>query len=100
MLQAIDKIDAFTNGFDQDDFVRDERTQYAVIKLFEIIGEAAYRISDEQKDAFPAVEWKKIQGMRHLLVHEYYRINSILIWNTITDKLHTLRELLVTLLEE
>ncbi len=56
--------------------------QDAVIKNFEILGEAAYHISDELKEKYDTIEWKKIEGLRHVLVHDYYQINPEILWNT------------------
>jgi uncharacterized protein with HEPN domain len=91
MLEAIDKIERFTDDMDYAAFLANEMAQYAVIKNFEILGEAAYQLSRVLKEKYPDIEWSKIEGMRHILVHEYYRINSELLWNTKEERLTDLR---------
>jgi uncharacterized protein with HEPN domain len=81
-------------------FQKNEMAQFAVIKNFEIIGEAAYHISKELKAKYLEIEWSKIEGMRHVLVHDYYRVNSELIWNTKEEKLGDLRVRLEIILEK
>ena len=73
-------------------FEEAEETQYAVIKNFEIIGEAAYHLPRELREAHPApaVEWRKITAFRHILVHDYYKINLTILWNAKEEKLETL----------
>jgi uncharacterized protein with HEPN domain len=99
MLDAIDKIEQFTGDMDYVGFAENEMAQYAVIKNFEILGEAAYQVTKELKEKHEQIEWRKIEGMRHILVHDYYRINSELLWNTKEEKLHDLRIDLEDLLE-
>lgn len=100
MIDAIDKIDQFTAEMDYKAFFNNEMAQFAVIKNLEIIGEAAYQISRAFKDAHDKVDWTKIEGMCHVLVHDYYRINVELIWNTKEEKLVDLKIQLEEMLEE
>jgi len=99
MIEAIDRIDRFTEDMDLTAFAENEGIQYGVIKNFEIIGEAAYHLSKELKKQYSDMEWRKMEGMRHFLVHEYYRINHELLWNTKEDKLPDLRSKLMDILE-
>ncbi len=64
-------------------FLEDVKLQLAVVKLFEIIGEAARNISAELKEQQPDIPWNKIIGMRNVLVHQYSRVNLAEIWETI-----------------
>jgi len=65
ILEAIERIERFTDGMNFDDFQAHEMAQFAVIKNFEVIGEAAYQISNELKLSYSAVEWRKIEAFRH-----------------------------------
>lgn len=77
MLDAANKIVSFLSECSSmDDFVRDEKTLSAVERQFEIIGEASRQLSIEFQDCYPEVEWNKIQGLRNLLAHEYFGINT------------------------
>lgn len=82
MIDAINKIFRYTDGLDYEKFHAEEMVQDAVIKNFEIIGEAAYNLSNELKNRYTGIEWKKIEGLRHILVHDYYKINPEILWNT------------------
>ncbi len=80
--EAIDRIIRFTADMKYEQFIDDDRTQLAVIKLFEIIGEASYQITNDYKKVNPHIEWKNMEGLRHVLVHDYYKIDSETLWNT------------------
>ena len=69
MLESAQKILKYTRGFDRDKFLSDEKTADAVVRNFEIIGEAANRIQDEFKFDTPHIDWKKLRGFRNRIVH-------------------------------
>ncbi len=94
MVESINKIFSYTEGLSYEEFFNSQLVQDAVIKNFEVIGEAAYHIPSELKEKHDTIEWAKIQGLRHVLVHDYYKINPEILWNT-KDK--HLRDLLVSL---
>jgi uncharacterized protein with HEPN domain len=79
-------------------FEADRKTQDAVIRNLEIIGEAARTIPDEVKDETAEIEWYKIVALRNILIHEYFGVNLKIIWDVIQNKLNALestcRELL------
>jgi len=101
MLEAIDRIFRFIEGIDYEEFLKNEMAQYAVIKNFEIIGEAAYQLPKEYRETNKdKIEWRKIMGLRHVLVHDYYKINKEIVWNTIHEKLLELREAIIQLIEK
>jgi len=66
------------------DYSADDILRYATERLIQIVGEAAWRISDSFKAAHPQVPWKKIEGQRHRLVHDYGAIIPDLIWEVAT----------------
>ncbi len=90
MANSIKKIFSYTEDLDYEGFHSNELIQDAVIKNFEVIGEAAYHITAELKEKHTHVEWKKIQGLRHILVHDYYKVNPEILWNTKDKYLHDL----------
>ena len=65
--------------------------RFASVKQIEIIGEAAKYISDETKEKFSEIQWRQITGLRHVLVHEYFGIDSRLIWQIIVDDIPSLK---------
>lgn len=65
-----------------DGFVRDRMRYSAVIREFEIIGEAVGKLSKELKDRFPDIPWQDIKDFRNLLAHEYFGVDLEIVWNT------------------
>lgn len=94
ILIAASRIKRFTDGMSHNEFAHDEKTRYAVLACFEVIGEAAAAISDETKAALKKVPWVQIRAMRNRLAHEYFAVNWDLIWEVIVRDLDPLvREL-------
>ena len=75
----------------KDSFFADRKTQDAVVRNLEIIGEATKRVSQALKDAHPDISWKPIAGMRDKLVHDYFGINLQLVWDVVERDLPTLK---------
>ena len=100
IIEAIDRIFRFVEGLEYETFLTNEMAQYAVIKNFEIIGEAAYQLPKEYREENEAIEWRKIVGLKPVLVYDYYKINKEIVWNTIHEKLLELKEGIIQLIEE
>lgn len=100
MLASIKRINRFTEGMSVQEFLSDEVMQYAIIKNFEIIGEAAYHLPAEFRQHYPEIEWKKIMSFRHILVHDYYNINLEIVWNAKENKLGSLKKQINSILDE
>jgi len=83
MLIAARKILLFTQGVTREQFDQDELLQNTVIRMLEIIGEAARNVSDGIKAIHSEIPWRQIVGMRHRLVHEYFRIDLERVWDTV-----------------
>ncbi|MCK4664707.1 MAG: DUF86 domain-containing protein [Bacteroidales bacterium] len=83
ILDAISEIELYVSEVDFDSFINDSKTRFASIKQIEIIGEAANHISEESKNKFSEIEWVKITGLRHILVHEYFGVDINIIWGII-----------------
>ena len=92
ILQAIAYVEEFVKNNDAKSFVKNYLLQSAVVRQFEIIGEAIGNISDGVKSKYPEVEWMKIKGFRNLLIHEYFRVDAIELWQTIQDDLPVLKD--------
>lgn len=99
MVEAIDRIQKFTNEMKYEEFVENEMAQFAVIKNFEIIGEAAYHTSKNTKENYPDIEWRKIEAFRHKLVHDYYEISLEIVWKSKESKIDQLKEGILEILE-
>ena len=91
IIDAVDQIMEYTQGVNKNDFQKSRMIQDAVIRNFEIIGEATKQVSDSTRSNFPDVPWKNMAGMRDKLIHDYMGVDLDAIWNTIEEMLPNLR---------
>jgi len=84
---AINNILEFTKGMTLETYESDLKTRFAVERNFEIIGEAAARISEDFKMSDPEIEWRILKDFRNFIIHEYFGINNEIIWDTIQIRL-------------
>lgn len=89
--EAIQRIQTYTTNLSYAQFLTDEKTQDAVIRNIEILGEAVKHLTADLTAAHPEVEWKSIAGMRDKLVHEYFGVNLDILWDVLTTRLPPLR---------
>ena len=82
---AIEKIELFIAGMNYDEFVRDGKTSYAVIRALEIIGEATKKLPNDFKTKHNQLPWAEMTGMRNKLIHEYFGVDVRVLWKTITE---------------
>ena len=90
MLQSAKKIKRYTENLNYETFVSDEKTLDAVIRNFEIIGEAANRVDAAFKLSKPDIEWQRIRGFRNRIVHDYFGIDYEIVWEIIVNYLDKL----------
>lgn len=83
ILECITRIKNYTNGLDEKAFLENELVQDAVIRNFEIIGEATKQLDLEFKVLHPDIEWKKIAGMRDKLIHDYIGVDLWAVWGVV-----------------
>lgn len=100
MLETAERIIKHMEGVDAAAFSADENLRDAVIYRLQTIGEAAYHISDAFKDRYPQVEWFKIQGLRHKIVHDYDTLDDTTIHRIAEQYVPPLLEQLRRILEE
>lgn len=100
ILDAIHEIDTYLLDANFESFLTNSMMRFACIKQMEIIGEASNHISKEIKSQFSKIEWEQIIGMRNLLVHEYFGIDSNLVWEIVKKDLPELKYKIVSILNE
>jgi uncharacterized protein with HEPN domain len=98
MRDAIDDILSYTVEGEAT-FVQDRKTQDAVIRKLQVVGEAARSVSQAFRDAHPEVAWLGAIRMRNVMVHEYFRVDLTVVWAVVERELRPLRAQVIALLE-
>jgi uncharacterized protein with HEPN domain len=99
ILEAVHKIKTYTNGLSYEQFVEDVKTSDAVIRNFEIIGEAANNIPEVVKEKHQEIEWHKIVGIKNRIIHEYFGVDYKILWRIISNNLDELKEKIENILK-
>lgn len=94
MLDAAREAMSFVRRRTRADLDTDRQLVLSLLKSVEIIGEAAYQLSEETRASIPQMPWEDIIGMRHRLVHAYFDINLDILWRTVQDDLPALASIL------
>lgn len=100
VLEAIQKIDSYTGKMTYKEFVEDEKTKDAVLRNLEVIGEAVKNIPDDIKGGYSDIDWKGASGMRDKLIHEYFGVSFLVVWETVKNDLPTLKHGVEKILKE
>lgn len=87
MLISAEKAVEFVGAMNYEQFAKDEKTIYAVVRALEIIGEAARKIPEDMRKTYPDIPWREIAGTRDKLIHEYFGVNLKVVWRTVQDDL-------------
>jgi uncharacterized protein with HEPN domain len=85
-------IQSYVEGMTCEAFVQDRMRYSAVIREFEIIGEAVGKLPEELKGEYPEIPWQDVKDFRNLLAHEYFGVDLEIVWNTIRDDLPMLMD--------
>jgi uncharacterized protein with HEPN domain len=80
IIESGNKILHYTATLSFDEFIDDNKTVDAVVRNFEIIGEAANRLPEDFKDKYPDIDWRRIRGFRNRIVHDYFGIDYTIVW--------------------
>ena len=86
ILEATRKITAYTGSLSKAAFLEDEKTIDAVVRNLEVIGEAVKKLPEDLRAHHSAVEWKKIAGLRDILIHEYFGLDAEIVWDIVQNK--------------
>lgn len=100
ILEAMGAIEAFVGDLDLEAFKNNDMVSSAVIRKFEVIGEATKNISEEITQKYPGVPWKRMAGMRDRLIHFYFGIKYDLVWRAIKEDIPHIKPLIQDILKE
>lgn len=100
IVEAMEAIEKFVKGVDFEAFKNDDMRTSAVIRKFEIIGEAAKNIPESIKQKYVSIPWRDMAGMRDRLIHFYFGIKYELVWNTIKDVIPRIKPLMRKILRD
>lgn len=100
IIEGINNIEEYVNGLTFDTFIKDKKTIDAVLRNFEIIGEASKNLPTDIKEKYQEIPWKIMSDMRNILIHEYFGIKLDIIWKTINERLPELKKSILELIKD
>lgn len=100
IIEATEAAREYVAGMGRDELAEDRRTTDAVVRNLEIVGEAVKKLPAHVKRDHPDVEWKKIAGLRDILVHDYFGIDMDIVWDVVQNKLPVLTEQVQRILDK
>jgi len=100
MVESIDLIEEYVKNMDRNSWSQDRKTIDAVIRNLEVIGEAAKHLPAELQERYPDIPWFHIQGMRNLLIHEYFGVDTDILWQTIEKDLPSLKSRILEIIAD
>jgi uncharacterized protein with HEPN domain len=100
IIDAINEIEDYIQNSDLETFVANSMMFNATLRQLEIIGEASNRLSEDLLNENPSIPWSRIIGLRNLVIHEYFGIDDLTIWNVIKINLPDLKEKVTLLISE
>lgn len=100
ILESANKIQKYAGNLSFEDLTKDRMRVDAIVRNFEIIGEASSNVPEEIKDKYSFVEWKRISNFRNVLVHEYFMVDYEIMWEILKDKLPELEKQIKSIIDQ
>ena len=100
IFEAMEAAQTFIEGMNFDAFVDDDKTTSAVARKLEIIGEAAKNVPETIRLAYPQVPWQQMAGMRDRIIHRYFAVNHVIVWDTVKDHIPPLQSIIAQILKD
>ena len=100
ILDAISELEGFVNGVTITDFEANRMMQQACVSDLMIIGEASNHLSATIKDKYISIDWAGIKGFRNIIVHEYFKVNTVIVWQLIHNNLPDLKNVVMQALQD
>lgn len=96
---AIDSIEQYLEGISYDQFTSNKMISDAVVRELEIIGEASNNLSQEFREQYSDILWRRMKDMRNFLIHEYFGVNTKVVWDTCKENLPELKQFVTNILD-
>jgi len=100
ILEAATRAVDYCSELQYDAFLKDTKTQDAVVRNLEIVGEAVKNLSQETRNREPSIPWKNISGMRDRLIHDYFGVNWDVVWSVVKEDLRDIMRRIENMLSE
>ena len=100
IMDAIEKVERFTEGMDLRQFSADDKTVFAVIRALEVTGEASKKIPTAVQRQSPEMPWREMAGIRDKLIHQYFGVNLNVVWKTVQEDLPALKTPIARILKK
>lgn len=100
ILEMIENIRKFVGNMSYADLEDDNKTLYAVIRCLEVLGEAVKKIPPAVREKYPKIAWQEVAGMRDKLIHEYFGVDTEMIWDTVQEDILPLEQTIIKVIKE